>query len=148
MIEIFTDGSCRDGRGGWGWVATFKERKLCCNNGKIHDTTHQAMEILAVVEALEIFKVCDIDITVYSDSAYVVNCMNDRWYDNWRKNGWMTKNGTEVKNIIYWESLLDLLSKIKSRVKFRHVKAHQTGSSKFAVFNNYADELASRRLKR
>ena len=109
MIEIFTDGSSRNGHGGWGWIATFKERKLASGQGKVERSTHQAMEIMAVVKALETFNVCDIDITIYSDSAYVVNCMNDRWFDSWKANGWMTKAGTEVKNMDLWERLLDAI---------------------------------------
>lgn len=149
MIEIFTDGSARNNQGGWGWVATFEQRKLSCDSGKINNTTHQAMEIYAVIKALESFSVCNIDITIFSDSMYVVNCINERWFDYWRLNGWMTKGGKEVKNIVYWERLLKVIKILKpTRVKFRHVKAHQTGSNYLVVYNNFADNLASRRLKR
>ena len=104
------------------------------------------MEILAVIRALETFEETDHKITVYSDSAYVVNCMNDKWYKNWEKNGWMTANGNEVKNIEMWERLLKIRRKLW--VKFKHVRAHQANNGKLAVFNNVADTLASRRLKR
>lgn len=144
MIEIFTDGGCRNKHGKWGWLATFRERKLCTGVGTVNQTTHMAMELYAVIDALKTFDVCDIDITIYSDSAYVVNCMNDRWYDEWKRNGWMTKSGNEVKNIVYWEELLSLNLK---HVKFRHVRAHRTDKSKFTIFNNFVDNLASMRKK-
>ena len=146
MIEIFTDGSARNKRGGWGWIAVLNGKKLCSGHGKCDHVTHQVMEILAVIRALETFELTDYKITVYSDSAYVVNCMNDKWYKNWEKNGWMTTDGNEVKNIEYWERLL--VARRKIWVKFKHVKAHQTNSGKLATYNNFADTLASRRLKR
>jgi len=26
---------------------------------------------------------------VYTDSAYVMNCFEQRWYDKWERNGWL-----------------------------------------------------------
>ena len=145
MIEIFTDGSARNKYGGWGWVATMHGKKICSGQGKCDHVTHQAMEIMAVIKALEKFEVSEMKITIFSDSAYVVNCMNDKWYKQWEKNGWMAANGDEVKNIELWERLLKIRKKLW--VKFVHVRAHQNNSGKLATFNNFADELASKRLK-
>jgi len=140
-IEIFTDGSCRNKKGGWGWIATFRERKLCTGKGRAEKTTHQRMELFAVIDALETFSVCDLKIIVYSDSAYVVNCMNKKWYEKWETCGWMTTKGENVKNMELWERLLKTNYK---KVKFIHVHAHKTDSSKYTTFNNMADAIAKR----
>lgn len=45
---------------------------------------------------------------VYSDSAYLVNCMNDGWYLNWQKNGWRKSAKKPVKNSDLWRGLLEV----------------------------------------
>lgn len=57
------------------------------------------MELTAVVEALSMLKEkCSVNL--YSDSAYVINAINQGWINNWIKNGWKTsiKNLSKIKN--------------------------------------------------
>jgi len=138
QLDIYTDGSCRGGHGGWAWVSVKNDEYFTSESGRAERTTHQQMEILAVIKALE-YHGKNLQITIYSDSAYVVNCMNDKWYANWIKNGWMSAKGSQIKNMDLWERLISLLH---DGLKFKHVKAHQFDSSNRTKFNNMADALA------
>ena len=93
------------------------------------------MELSAVIEALKMLKE-PCSVTLYSDSAYVVNAVNNKWLLNWQKNGWKTSNKEPVKNKELWENLISLL-KVHD-VTFVKVKGHADN-----LFNNRCDELAN-----
>ena len=61
------------------------------------ETTNNIMEITAVLEAVKLLKF-PCEITIYSDSAYVVNCFEKGWIYNWQKNNWQTADKKPVKN--------------------------------------------------
>ena len=45
------------------------------------------MELLGVIRALQALnKPCQV--TIYSDSKYVVDAFNQHWVDNWLKKNW------------------------------------------------------------
>ena len=48
------------------------------------------------------------EITIYCDSAYIVNCIQQKWYLNWEANGWITSKKTPVLNKDLWIKLLSL----------------------------------------
>lgn len=138
-VDIYTDGACRgNGKentiGAYGIVLIYselkKEMKKACK-----DTTNNIMELSAVIEALKMLKE-PCSVTLYSDSAYVVNAVNNKWLLNWQKNGWKTSNKEPVKNKELWENLISLL-KIHD-VTFVKVKGHADN-----LFNNRCDELAN-----
>ena len=138
-IILYTDGACRgNGKentiGGYGIVLIYKdvkkEIKTACKN-----TTNNIMELTAVVQGLTLLKE-PCDVKVYSDSAYVVNAIKNKWIDSWLKNGWKTANKTPVKNKQLWEELLKLLEVHK--VQFIKVKGHSDNE-----LNNRCDELAN-----
>lgn len=141
-IILYTDGACRgNGKentiGGYGIVLIYKdvkkEIKRACRN-----TTNNIMELTAVVQGLTLLKEpCDVE--VYSDSAYVVNAIKNKWIDSWLKNGWKTANKTPVKNKQLWEELLKLLEVHK--VQFIKVKGHSDNE-----LNNRCDELANQAM--
>ena len=92
-VDIFTDGSSRGnpGPGGYGSILRFVDR-----NGRTHEkelsqgfrlTTNNRMELLGVIVALEALK-SPCEVTLYSDSQYVVNAFNQHWVDGWVKRGW------------------------------------------------------------
>jgi ribonuclease HI len=137
---IFTDGACREnqkgcGIGGWAFVALEqvpgKDMKVVCQkSGNISGTTNQQMEIIAVTEALEtVFDFYDGEVNLYSDSAYVINCMNDRWYDKWKSNGWMNSKKKPVENQESWERLLSSIE--GKKINFFHVHRNSTKYIKF-----------------
>ena len=72
QIKIFTDGASRGnpGPGGWGSVVISNDRVKELG-GRSDNTTNNRMELTACTEALETAK--DAEITVYTDSSYVIN---------------------------------------------------------------------------
>ncbi len=134
-IILYTDGACsgNPGPGGWGAVLIFNsiEKEL---SGANPNTTNNVMEITAVIEGLKALKrPCNVDI--YSDSAYVVNCFEKNWINNWIKNNWVNSKKEPVKNKELWLELLNL-TKIH-KVTFNKVKGHSN-----VKYNNRCDELA------
>ena len=124
--------------GGWGAVLIYGDNKKEISGAK-KNTTNNIMEITAVVEALKLLKEeCEVD--VYSDSAYVVNCFNQKWIYNWQKNNWKTATKEPVKNRELWEELYSLTQKHK--VIFHKVKGHSTNE-----LNNRCDYLATSAIK-
>lgn len=134
-VTIYTDGACsgNPGPGGWGAILMYNDyKKEICGGSK--STTNNIMEVSAVIEALKILK-NPCNVTVYSDSAYVVNCFNQGWIYNWIKKGWKTAGNEPVKNKELWQELYNL-TKIHN-VKFVKVKGHSDNK-----YNNRCDELA------
>ncbi|MTK10858.1 MAG: ribonuclease HI [Clostridiaceae bacterium] len=139
IITIYTDGACRgNGKentiGGFGIVLMYngmkKEIKKGCRN-----TTNNIMELSAVIEALSMLKE-PCEVKLYSDSAYVINAINQNWIKNWQKNGWKTASKEPVKNRELWEKLIELVNIHK--VEFIKVKGHSDNE-----FNNRCDKLAN-----
>ena len=134
-VELYTDGACsgNPGIGGWAAVLIYKGHQKQISGGE-KETTNNRMEISAVVNGLKKLKqACRV--TIYSDSAYVVNAINNDWLTNWQLNGWKTANKKEVLNRDLWEELLDLLS--KHQATFVKVKGHADNE-----LNNLCDKLA------
>ena len=134
-IILYTDGACsgNPGPGGWGAVLIFNgiEKEL---SGANPNTTNNIMEITAVIEGLKALKrPCNVNI--YSDSAYVVNCFEKNWINNWIKNNWVNSKKEPVKNKELWLELYNL-TKIH-KVTFNKVKGHSN-----VKYNNRCDELA------
>ncbi len=134
-VTIYTDGACsgNPGPGGWGAVLIYGENKKEISGGN-KNTTNNIMEITAVIEALKCLK-NECKATVYSDSAYVVNCFNQGWIYNGKKNNWKTSTKGPVKNKELWEELYTLVKKYN--VEFVKVKGHSDNE-----LNNRCDELA------
>ena len=97
------------------------------------------MEITAVLEAVKLLKF-PCQITIYSDSAYVVNCFKQGWIYNWQKNNWKTADKKPVKNKELWEELYYELS--KHEFEFVKVKGHSDNE-----LNNRCDYLATNEIK-
>jgi ribonuclease HI len=138
-IDIYTDGACRgngkeDTIGAYGIVFIYNEAKKEIKKA-FENTTNNIMELSAVVEALSILKE-PCEVKLYSDSAYVINAINQKWIDNWQKNGWKTASKEPVKNKDIWEKLINLLRYHK--VEFIKVKGHSNNE-----YNNRCDKLAN-----
>ncbi len=121
-IEIFTDGACsgNPGAGGWGVILRCGETEKELSGGEAQ-TTNNRMELTAVIEALKALK-RECEITLYTDSRYVMDGVNE-WMPNWKKNGWRTTNKkSTVKNLELWQELDSLLPKHK--IKWVWVKGH------------------------
>lgn len=108
-VEMYTDGACsgNPGPGGWGVLLRHKdiEKEL---SGGASETTNNRMELTAVIEGLKALKK-PCDITLYTDSKYVMEGVT-KWLPNWKRNGWKTSNKKgAVKNQELWEELDKLL---------------------------------------
>lgn len=106
MTIIFSDGSSRGnpGPGGWGAIVLTDDSAVELG-GRETETTNNRMELLAVISALE-SSPNEHDVTVYTDSAYVVSGIT-RWVIGWKKNKWMTSQKDPVLNRDLWERLID-----------------------------------------
>lgn len=134
-VTIYADGACsgNPGPGGYGAILIYNGKEKEISGGE-KNTTNNKMEMMAVIKALEVLKEkCDVE--VYSDSAYVVNSINNKWVYSWKKNNWIKSDKTKAKNIELWEELLKLISFHK--VKFIKVKGHADNE-----YNNRCDKLA------
>ena len=98
-VTIYTDGACsgNPGPGGYGAILIYNGKEKEISGGE-KNTTNNKMEMMAVIKALEVLKEkCDVE--VYSDSAYVVNSINNKWVYSWKKNNWIKSDKTKAKNI-------------------------------------------------
>lgn len=139
-VTIYTDGACSGNPGAGGWGAIL----ICGNhskklNGSESETTNNRMELTAVIVALTTLK-SPSRVTLYSDSAYVVNAFNQNWITNWQNSAWRTSSRKPVQNKDLWMKLIDL-TKIH-KVKFIKVKGHSDNT-----FNNECDKLATEAIK-
>lgn len=134
-VKIYTDGACsgNPGPGGYGAILIYNDVEKEISGGELN-TTNNKMEMMGVIKALEILKEkCDVE--VYSDSAYVVNSINQKWVYSWKKNNWVKSNKSKAKNIDLWERMLELIS--YHNVRFIKVKGHADNK-----YNNRCDVLA------
>ena len=121
-VDIYTDGACRGnpGAGGWGAVLVCdgKEKEL---SGGEAVTTNNRMELLAAISALSALKFpCEVTLT--SDSKYMVDAIEKGWAVSWRAKGWRRADKSPALNPDLWERLLDLLE--IHDVTFVWVKGH------------------------
>lgn len=93
-------------------------------------TTNNRMELLSVIVALEALKNAGSEVTIYSDSKYVVDSVEKNWVFNWEK-----KNFSGKKNSDLWMRFL--LVYRRHKVRFVWVKGHAENKE-----NNRCDELA------
>ena len=133
QVHIFTDGACsgNPGPGGYGivmeWVG--KNYKKEFSEG-FKKTTNNRMELLAVIVALEKMKTDEVEITIFSDSKYVVDAVEKKWLL-----GWQRKQFKGVKNPDLWKRFLKTYNPKNS--KFEWVKGHNNH-----LQNERCDELA------
>lgn len=131
LLDVFCDGACSGspGPGGWAWAADSGNLQ---DSGYEPSTTNQRMELRAALEAIQTlgtrYRLC-----VVSDSAYVINCFEDRWHLGW-KDG-RKRDGKPISNWDLWEPLIDVV--LSRGVQFRKVKGHSGDPG-----NEYVDRLA------
>jgi ribonuclease HI len=131
MITIYTDGASRGnpGPGGYGVVMIYGSLRKELSEG-FRLTTNNRMELMSVIVGLESLKKEGTPVTIYSDSKYVVDAVEQKWVFGWEK-----KNFKDKKNPDLWMRFLRVFR--KHQVKFVWVKGH--GSNRE---NNRCDELA------
>ena len=153
MIErIYTDGACTSDKfGGWASIFFTQNGTIIFSGGE-PKTTNNRMELKAIIESLKHIINYDswyfeknneypnIKYEVFSDSAYCINCICNRWYRAWENNHWKNARGDEIKNPDMWSecgSLIEYLQDAGIPVRFFKVKGHSGN-----VKNDLADTVA------
>ena len=142
-VDIYTDGACsgNPGPGGWAAILIAGNYKKELSGGEAL-TTNNRMELSGVINGLRaLTRPCKV--TIFSDSAYVVNAFNQNWIGKWMTNGWKNSAKAEVANADLWKELAVLTA--THQVTFSKVKGHADDE-----LNNRCDELAvaeSRKFK-
>ena len=134
-VDLYTDGACsgNPGPGGYGVILKYgeHEREL---SGAEQSTTNNRMELTAVIKGLEALKE-PCEVTLYSDSKYVIDGLSKGWAESWRKRGWKKSDGKSAQNPQLWQRLLEL-AEIHSLV-YVWVKGHNGNP-----YNERCDRLA------
>ena len=141
-VTIYTDGSARgnpDGPGGYGTILIYIDSRGTEHRREYsagyQKTTNNRMELMAAIVGLEaLTKPCNV--TLYSDSQYLIKAFNEKWLEGWIKKGWKRGKNEPVKNVDLWKRLLKAMEPHK--VTFHWVKGHNGHP-----MNERCDELAT-----
>ena len=134
-VTLYTDGACsgNPGPGGYGAILIYKGIEKEISGGEV-ETTNNKMEIMAVIKGLEYLKE-PCDVTIYSDSAYVVNTIEKGWIYSWKKNNWIKSDKKPALNPDLWSELLELTA--KHEMHYHWVKGHADNK-----YNERCDRMA------
>ena len=141
QVEIYTDGACsgNPGPGGWGAVLVYAGHEKELSGGE-PQTTNNRMELTAVIEALSALREpCEVTLT--SDSKYVIDALTLGWAEGWRARGWKKADKSPALNADLWERLLPLVR--THRMTYVWVKGHAGHP-----YNERCDRLAVAYAKR
>jgi ribonuclease HI len=118
QITIYTDGAAKGnpGPGGYGLILQSGPHYKEVSEG-FRLTTNNRMELLSVIVGLEMLKTDGCEVTVYSDSKYVVDSVEKKWIEGWVRRGW--KN---VKNPDLWKRYLAIAE--NHNVRFKWIRGH------------------------
>lgn len=132
-ITIYTDGSSRGnpGPGGYGTILMAGPHRKELSQG-YRRTTNNRMELMAVIAGLQALKKDGMNVTVYSDSQYVVKAVEQGWLKNWIATDF--KGGKKNRDL--W-MIFHRLSQ-KHKIRFKWVKGHADNP-----YNNRCDVLAT-----
>ncbi len=132
-ITIYTDGASRGnpGPGGYGAILMYGEKRKELSAG-YRKTTNNRMELMGVIAALEALKKPSLQVTVYTDSQYIVKALNEGWLNKWMATNF--KGGKKNKDL--WVRFYNLYK--QHQMKFVWVKGHANNA-----FNNRCDVLAT-----
>jgi ribonuclease HI len=137
-VVIYTDGACtgNPGPGGYGVILLYGNVRKELSAG-FRLTTNNRMEMWGCIAGMVALKeACNV--TLYSDSRYVVDAMTKAWVDRWSKNNWQRQSDGKwqrVLNVDLWIQIADLCQ--KHRVRFEWVRGHDGNEG-----NERCDELA------
>ena len=150
VIRCYTDGSCsgNPGPGGYASLISFGNHLHVSMCGNKEMTTNNEMELTSFLQTLRYisrnrYQLDDlkIRIDIHSDSAYVVNSINQGWLESWERNSWINRQNLPIKNIETWKLILMYLQDIKSwkncKLNIIKVKGHSGNLN-----NEFVDKLA------
>jgi len=121
-IQIYTDGGCinNPGPGGFGIIIVENGRRKE-RSGGFRLTTNNRMELTAAIVALQSIPPQS-QVTLYTDSRYLVDGMEKGWARTWQANKWRKANKTRALNVDLWQQMLSLSN--QHEVKFVWVEGH------------------------
>ncbi len=121
-VNIYSDGACsgNPGPGGYGTVIEYNGVTKEFSEG-FADTTNNRMELLGAIVGLEALKE-PCEVTLYSDSRYLCESVNQRWVYGWQARGWKKADKKPALNVDLWQRLLPLLE--THQVSFIWIKGH------------------------
>ena len=157
MARVFyIDGACsgNPGPGGFGVVELYINYSQTYTDliprGSINykyyefnmDTTNNRMELEALYHVLKYTKDSSDVIYISSDSAYVVNIVND-WMWKWVKNGWTRKGNKPIENLDIIKEIYNLISENPFKYEISKCKGHSN-----VLGNELADAIASNNINK
>ena len=121
-VNVYTDGACsgNPGPGGWGAVLEYNGQRREMSGGE-RETTNNRMELTGVIEALRAPKE-PCDVTLVSDSKYVIDALTKGWARSWRARGWVKSDKKPALNSDLWAVLLELCE--RHTVHCQWIKGH------------------------
>lgn len=142
--SIYTDGACsgngkENAIGGFAFVIVDDRDVPKYEYAmRIGNATNNICELSAVLNACSFFEAYSPEntATIYSDSAYIINCITQKWYKKWQTNGWRNSKKEPVANREFWERLIPYFE--NPRFSFEKVKGHSGEKD----WNDYVDKLA------
>ena len=117
-IQLYTDGACSGNPGPGGFAAILRcgslEKVIAAGYAV---TTNNRMELLAVITGLEAIRWEQADVTVWSDSSYVVDAVEKGWVFSWEQKHFAKKANPDL-----WIRFLAVYR--KHNVHFRWIRGH------------------------
>ena len=140
-ITVYTDGSCNPAHriGGWAAIVLIDNQKIILK-GKDVNTTHQRMELMAVLNAFDYLQqnqLLDRPVNICADSQYVIDIRKRR--RGLEANNFLTKKGHPIRNDDLVQRLIHYLD--STETEFTKIAAHQK-IAEIENFNREADKLA------
>ena len=122
QVTIYTDGACsgNPGPGGWGAILRYRNIERAISGGEA-ETTNNRMELTAVLRAFSLLKE-PCEITLCSDSKYVMDGLSKGWAESWRRNGWRKSDKKPALNADLWQQLLEAVQPHK--IHYQWIKGH------------------------
>lgn len=107
-IDIYTDGACKGnpGPGGYAAIIVYGKYEKVLTEG-FFDTTNNRMELKAAIAGLEALKE-PCEVSLYSDSKYLVDAMLKGWAKSWKAKNWIKSDRKKALNTDLWEKILQL----------------------------------------
>ena len=130
VVKVYTDGSCHSQMlmGAWAAILFIEDEKVIIQ-GSETDTTHNRMELMSVIKAVNYLinrGLAGIKIEIYSDSQYVVNLTGRK--EKLKQRNFITNKGTPIQNSDLVQTLIKQIEGYK--LNFIKVKAHQINGDK------------------
>lgn len=152
MYKVYTDGATsnngkENAEGGWAFIIIDDNDNVIASGADYvpSPTTNNICELLAIINGcktvIPLLETFD-QVRLYSDSAYCINCVNQKWYIKWQQNGWINSSKKPVLNKELWEQLIPFFN--DPRFEWIKIKGHSDNK-----YNNIVDEMAvNARLKK